>query len=406
MDDSATTTRKDSRHRYLTYAILFMVPLTGMGIDLYAPSLPWIVRALHTSPHLVKLTIAAYLIGYSIGPLFAGTLSDVKGRLPTLRSGMCVYLIACLLIILIPSIHMMLWMRAVQGIAASMLSVVFRSMVTDSYDPGPDMRRMGASISLIWAIGPVIAPFIGGYLQHYFGWQANFIFFIGYAALILLLSFILPETNKAKHSWDMKTVLGHYRAIISHRTFWCCVICMGIAYGVIVVFNVIGPFLIQDVLHHTPIFFGYVALIMGLGLLLGNATNRILVERYAVTRIIPFGLYGMIIGSVLLLVLGLSYHSVALYTFTTPVMIVFLMCTLVFPNGLATVMGLFPDKAGAANAVIGVTFSSITTIASIVASFIHSGTQIPMSIVYIVLSLICWAGYYFLMRPTMKHSKT
>ena len=391
--------RKDSRPRYLTYIILFMVPLTGIGVDLYAPSLPWIVHALYAKPYLVKLTIATYLIGYAIGPLFAGTLSDIKGRLPTLRLGIFIYVIACLLIILVPSIHMMLWMRAIQGVAAAMLAVAFRSMVTDSYDPGTDMRRMGALISLVWSVGPVIAPFIGGYLQHYFGWKANFIFFIGYAVLIFCLSFLISETEKKKQVWDIKVFINDYYTIISLKTFWGCVICMGVVYGAIITFNIVGPFLIQNVLHHTPVFFGYVALVVGSGLLISNITNRILVERYSVTSIISGGLYGMFIGSVLLLIFGLCYHKVELYMFIAPTMITLLTCTLIFPNGLATVMSLFPEMAGTANAIVGVIFSGIAALVSIIASFTLSTTQLPMAIVYIVLSLICWASYYFLMRP-------
>ncbi|MCH9643526.1 MAG: MFS transporter, partial [Gammaproteobacteria bacterium] len=152
---SSDNKQKFVRPWYLTMMILFMVPMTGIGIDLYAPSLPWIVSALHTSAYLVKLTIAVYFFGYAVGPLLAGTLSDVYGRKPTLIIGMALYIAVCLLIIIVPNINMMLAMRFLQGVAAAFLAVTYRTVFSDAYTPGIDMKKMGASISLAWSLGPI-----------------------------------------------------------------------------------------------------------------------------------------------------------------------------------------------------------------------------------------------------------
>jgi DHA1 family bicyclomycin/chloramphenicol resistance-like MFS transporter len=73
--------------KHFFFVVLLMVPITGMGIDLYAPSLPWIVKALHTTPAMVKLTLPMYLIGYSFGSLLFGPISDSYGRKLTVYVG-------------------------------------------------------------------------------------------------------------------------------------------------------------------------------------------------------------------------------------------------------------------------------------------------------------------------------
>jgi DHA1 family bicyclomycin/chloramphenicol resistance-like MFS transporter len=391
---------KTAATRFLVPMILFIVPLTGMGIDLYAPSLPWIVSSLHTTASLVKLTIALYLFGYAIGPIFAGTFSDIKGRIPMLRIGASLYIISCLLIIFIPNIHVMLIMRFVQGLAAGFFGVFYRAISTDSFTPA-QMKKLGASMALTWAIGPIIAPFIGGYLQHYFGWQSNFVFYTVYGILILILSFIIPETNRNPVKWHMKTITGHYKAILSNPIFWGCVICMGIAYGFIVNFNVIGPFLIQNILHYNAVQFGYIALGMGCAFFIGSTTNRILVHHLPTSKLIPLGLIGTLLGSILLLLLGLLF-PVKLSLFIIPVFITLLMSSFIFPNAMSTAMSLFPKMAGAASAMTVLVFSAITAIASVIASFLLSTTQIPMGIAFIGLALICIIGYYTLMHAKLK----
>ena len=56
-------------------------PLTT---DMYLPSLPDIARRLTASTAQVQLTISAYLIGFAVGQIFYGPLSDRHGRKPVL----------------------------------------------------------------------------------------------------------------------------------------------------------------------------------------------------------------------------------------------------------------------------------------------------------------------------------
>ena len=58
-----------------------------MSVDMYLPSLPAIGRDLSATAADVQLTLSAFFVGFAIGQLVYGPLSDRYGRRPMLLSG-------------------------------------------------------------------------------------------------------------------------------------------------------------------------------------------------------------------------------------------------------------------------------------------------------------------------------
>ena len=71
-----------------TFALtLLLAALTALGplsIDMYLPSLPDIAHVLDAPQAHVQLTVSYYLIGFAVGQVFYGPLSDRYGRRPVL----------------------------------------------------------------------------------------------------------------------------------------------------------------------------------------------------------------------------------------------------------------------------------------------------------------------------------
>lgn len=391
----STEISQPARPWYLGLLILLMVPLPGMGIDLYTPSLPALVINLHTSMHLVKLTIGIYLAGYCIGPLLFGSLSDRYGRKKILLAGLISYIVSILIILLWQNIIVLLLMRFAQGFTAAAIAATFRAMITDSYRPGKEMHKISSMMSTVWAIGPVVAPFIGGYLQHYFGWQANFMFFIVYALIIFACFPFIPETNNHKIKLKPAILLEQYKTILTHKVFWYGIICMGVAYSLIAIFNVVSPFFIQGILHFTPIQYGHVALVMGFAFLFGGLLNAYLIHKLPATLLVLVTLMLMLVSSSIIILLGI-YATPNLYRLVIPVFLVLFFSAAIFPAGAAKCLGLFPKMAGAAGAVMGCLFVTMTALATVVASFLVSSTQTALGIAYLVLVIFCLLSYIVL----------
>ena len=148
----------------LTALLAFLTSFGPLSIDLYLPAMPDIVHRLNASTPEVQLTISAYLTGLAVGQLFYGPVSDRHGRNPVLLFAVALYCIATVACALSRSIEMLIVARAFQALGGCGSVVLARAIVRDLYSG----TRAGRELSLIgsvMALGPVLAPVVGGLLQ-------------------------------------------------------------------------------------------------------------------------------------------------------------------------------------------------------------------------------------------------
>ena len=86
----------------LTALLAALTAIAPLSTDMYLPSLPDIARALSASTAQVQLTISAYLIGFAVGQIIYGPISDRHGRKPVLLAALALYSVATLICTLSP----------------------------------------------------------------------------------------------------------------------------------------------------------------------------------------------------------------------------------------------------------------------------------------------------------------
>ena len=64
----------------LTLLLSLLTALGPLTMDMYLPSLPAIGEALGAPPVQVQLTISSYLLGFAVGQIIYGPISDRIGR--------------------------------------------------------------------------------------------------------------------------------------------------------------------------------------------------------------------------------------------------------------------------------------------------------------------------------------
>src|SRR4051812_7898014 len=219
-----------ARERLIVCIAMGVFPLLGMAIDLIAPSLPAISHDLHTSATISKNLIAIYLLGYALGNLVIGFLSDALGRRKLAIIGFVIFIAASLLPALFPSVTMLLISRFLQGISLG-AAILMRIILVDILTP-QKLVRIAALIAMMWGIGPIIGPVIGGYLQYYIGWQACFYFFALYGLMILIaLIMIIPETHTHRQELNIQQIKNNFITIVSHPLFMGMTLLAGITYS-------------------------------------------------------------------------------------------------------------------------------------------------------------------------------
>jgi DHA1 family bicyclomycin/chloramphenicol resistance-like MFS transporter len=367
--------------------LLAMVPLTGATIDIYVPSLPAITEHFGVPAQLVQWTIPSYLIGYSLAQLFCGAFSDAWGRRALLIIGIFLYTAASLLAASASNISMLILIRFAQGLGVAAPGVLARAIASDSFDV-ERLPYVTNYITLAWALGPIIAPLIGGYLQHVFGWKAVFYFLTAYGCVVLLLVyFLLPETNAHRHQLRLDTLIYHYKAVLASPVFLGCACLLAIIYAQLVLFNVVGPFLVQTVLGESPIVFGHVALSLGVAWFFGSLANRILTPTFPQLPLMEIATAVAIVGSAIMAWLAFE-TPLSLFNLVIPTAVIFMSGSITFTRCFGLSIRLFPEQAGTASALVGTLFIAGSALAGFAASFLEASTAIPLALSFVGLTSI------------------
>jgi MFS family permease len=73
------------------------------------------------------------------------------------------------------SILLICLLRVLQGIAVSVLVVATRAIFVDLYD-AERVKHYLSYFTITWSCGPILAPFLGGYLEKFLTGMLIFIF--------------------------------------------------------------------------------------------------------------------------------------------------------------------------------------------------------------------------------------
>ena len=147
----------------LTLLLAMLTALGPLSMDMYLPSLPDIAHVLGAPVARTQLTISSYLIGFAVGQMIYGPLSDRYGRRPVLLAAVALYLASTLACAAAQSVDLLIAARLLQGISGSGAIVLARAIVRDVYS-GVQAARELSLMGSISATAPIVAPMIGGVL--------------------------------------------------------------------------------------------------------------------------------------------------------------------------------------------------------------------------------------------------
>lgn len=373
-----------SHNPYLLAAlVIFIIPISGLATDIFVPSLPSIQAFFGSSQALVQATIISYLIGLGVMQLFAGGISDSFGRRKPFTISTILFLAVTLCIPFSHSLYELIFFRFIQGLAVANMVVPMRAVMSDLFE-GKTLQKMVTYMAFSWTIGPIIAPFIGGYLQHYFGWQAPFYFLLGYAALSSLLIFcFMPETSKYQHQFNLRNLFNTYKSLLINKNFLRAILTDGLLYALVITFMAVVPFLAKAELHYTPVQYGHLALLTGIAWSIGSLGNRFLLHLSITTRR-NLALSIMSLAATAF-VLAAIFMPLSTATLLIPTFITYIAGGTLMTTYFAYAMSLFPKKAASANALMGSFVFLVPALISSGSALLKSTTALPLAIAFAVL---------------------
>src|SRR5215467_1744420 len=397
-------TIKEEHRRIVNILSFSLIPLAGFATDIYLPSLPSMTVSLHASASQIQLSLLLFMVSAGISQLFVGSLLDSFGRYKLSNGSLFIFSMASFLIGLFPDLHVLYLMRIIQGISAAFVLVARRAYFIDTYS-GDRLKHYTSMFSIIWATAPIVAPFLGGYLQKAFGWQASF-YLLGTLTLIILV-FSLKyggESAKDLRPLRVRPLLDVYSSLLTTKDFALGLVILGLNYGMVLLFGMVSPFIIEHQWHQSPVVTGYCALLSGVAMMAGGIVSRSILKT-PLEKKLPLALGIQLTSGVIATVvsmLGLTN----IYVMMSFVILQHGVAGFVFNNLFAYSLGRFSRNAGIVAGMTGGASYIISSFSSYgTTSFLAVTNQTLLAIGYLFLNVCIVITYSLFRKEEMATTK-
>lgn len=366
-----------------TEFIILLGSLTAFGplaIDMYLPAFPTLAQVFRTDIGHVQTTLAAFFLAFAVGQAFWGPLADRFGRRRPLMVGLVLFIAASIACSMAPSIGALAVLRFVQGLAACASVVVARAVVRDLF-PASEAIPIFAALMLVTGLAPILAPLLGGQLLISVGWQSIFWFLALFAGgcLVAVLA-RLPESLDARmrRSIAPGAVLATYLGLLKDRRFLMPALAGGCAIAGMFAYIAGAPFVLIEMYGIPERYFGWVFGANAMGFVVVAQVNARIARKVDPSRMIRVA--GLMQTLACLVLLAVAWTDTYSLTWTlVPLFFSIASLGLLMPNTTATAMASFPDRAGAASALLGTLQFSLAAAASSLVGILHDGSARPMA---------------------------
>lgn len=391
---------KEKNQGVATILAFVLLPLSGFATDIYIPSLPTMATSLHVSGIAVQMTLTLFLISYGVCQLFIGSVLDSYGRYKIGLISLLIFALASLVIATTHNIWLIYAMRVVHGFTVGATIVAKRAYFVDMFT-GEKLKHYLTLFSIIWSTGPIVAPFIGGYLQTAFGWQSNFYMLAGLAVVIAALEFLFSgESLKQFAPFRLKRITDVYSEMLGTASFSLGIVMLGLAYAMVMVYNMTGPFIIEHHLGLGPVTAGYCSLILGFAWMVGGFISKATIKHPLQKKVVTnLGL--QVLFAVLMLV-GVqvvdNLWSMLFFAFAIHV-----CAGYTFNNYFTFCLSRFPQNAGIASGLTGgINYVIVSALSYGIVYLFPARDARNLNYGYMILILLSVGVLAVLLKPSRK----
>lgn len=380
---------KEKNKLIATLLAFAVIPMSGLATDIYLPSMPTMAIELQQPETKIQLTLTLFLISYGITQFFAGSVVDSFGRYRVTLVSLGLFMVSFLVTALTRDIMVIYAMRILQGLLAGFAIVSKRAFFVDVFE-GEQRKHYLSVMTIVWSVGPIVAPFLGGYLQKLFGWQSNFYVLAGYSLVLLILELLFSgETLKVKKPFVINFVLKEYDMMFRTKDFFYGMLMCGVSYAMVIFFNLCGAFIIEHKMGYSEVVAGYVSLILGLAWMSGGFLGKFLIEKDFLPKI-RFANYTQLF--LILFMIFCSFFLNNIYSLVAFAFVIHITAGFIFNNYFAYCIGRFPNSAGVAGGLTGgVSYIITSAVSYTIVALLRPTMQLDVAEGYLILALLGFA---------------
>jgi DHA1 family bicyclomycin/chloramphenicol resistance-like MFS transporter len=375
------------RHEFVAFVAALMA-VNALGVDLMLPALADIGRDLSiaTANHR-QWIITFYMLGFGVGQLAYGPLTDRYGRRPILLVTLLGFVAASIFAASSATFPALLGARVLQGLMSAATRVLAVAIVRDNFS-GRTMARTLSVAQMIFFLVPILAPSLGQLLLAIGPWRFIFYALAGFAAFVLAWTFArLPETlpHARRVPISLATLTASYRLTLTNRYSAGYAVAASMTFGGIIAFVSSSQQIFVDEFHagdRFTILFALCAFSMGCA----SFANSRLVERLGTRLISQSAVFALIgLSLVHLLVIGSGRETLVTYMlFQALSMTCIGLCG---SNFGAMAMEPVGHIAGTASSVQGFITSVGAVLVGSAIGQSYNGTTFPLAIGYLAIGM-------------------
>lgn len=375
------------KNKFIATVLAFaVIPMSGLATDIYLPSMPSMALELQQPETKIQLTLTLFLISYGITQFFAGSIIDSFGRYRVTLVSLALFMVSFLVTALTKDIMVIYAMRILQGVLAGFAVVAKRAFFVDVFEGAKRIHYLSV-MTIVWSVGPIIAPFIGGYLQKLFGWQSNFYVLAIYCFLLLVFELLFSgETLKVKKPFVIQFVLKEYDMLFRAKDFFYGMLMCGVSYAMVIFFNLCGAFIIEHEMGYSEVVVGYVSLILGLAWMAGGFLGKFLINKDFLPKI-RLANYAQLI--LILLMIFSSFFLNSIYSLVAFAFVIHITAGFIFNNYFAFCLGRFPNSAGVAGGLTGgVSYIITSAVSYSIVAILRPTMQLDVAEGYLIMGIL------------------
>ena len=348
------TVKSGQKGTFTVLAVLVAISTLGAtSTQMFLPALPAMQSTFGASSTTAQLTLSAAMFAMAFSQIIYGPWSDRVGRKPVLFFGLTLYVIGTVVCLSAGNVQIMIFGRILQACGGGVGAVLAGAIAVDKYGSA-NAAPVISLVAAVMAIGPMLAPSIGGILTDTIGWRSVFAVMLGLGVLVIVVAtLLLPETRLQKQTAATPgQSLRVFASLLKSRTFMAYGLNAAFSMGAFFAFISAAPFVTVNIFERPSTEFGLWFVSIAIGYVVGNLLSAKMVKQKGGDWLIGVGSL-LLLAATFAMPLMLQVGGWTPWAIFLPAAVMSFAAGLSIPNAQAAAIGHLPMAAGTASSLIG-----------------------------------------------------
>jgi EmrB/QacA subfamily drug resistance transporter len=163
----------ETTRRYLPWLVAVALFMENLDATIVNTAVPTMSASLGVAPLSLKAVLTSYTLSLAVFIPISGWAADRFGSKRVFAWAVTIFLVGSILCGSALNVHFLVGARILQGIGGAMMTPVGRLALVRTY-PRSELLRTMNFVVIPAMIGPLLGPFTGGLIVHFFPWRVIF----------------------------------------------------------------------------------------------------------------------------------------------------------------------------------------------------------------------------------------